>query len=150
LPPLRSRSIDLRIRRPSATASRRRFNEHWDVRRPRALGEGKPRSIPTRRRPDPVAQEDGAGSPVQPELARSDEQPASAHAIGEDNLTLLDDALCCALDQATLDEIVEEFADRIGGLSGEDSRKAEAMIRRHAARVASLVSPGQSKAVGHE
>jgi hypothetical protein len=116
----------------------------------RALGEGKPRSTSTRRRPDPVVQDAAAGSPVQPEFASSAEQLSSGHTIDEDNLTLLDDALCCALDQPTLDEIVEEFADRIGGLSGEDSRKEEAIIRRHTARVASLISPADEKVAGHE
>ena len=149
LPPLRTRSMDLRIRRPSATAARRRFNEHWEVRRPRALGDGRPRSIPTRSNPDQVFQDAGAGSPAQNTSAQGGEGPAS-HAFWQDDLALLDDALCCALDQVTLDEVVADFADRVGRLSGEDSRKAEAIIRRHAARVASLASEADAQGQGHE
>lgn len=149
LPPLRPRSMDLRVRRPSPTASRRRFNEHWDVRRPRALGEGKARSIPVRSKPDPVVQDAGTGSPVQTEPNRPDEPSTLVPEFGQDDLNLLDDALCCALDPSTLDEIVAEFTARIEKLSSEDGRKAEAIIRRHAARVASLASGEDAQEHGH-
>ena len=51
-------------------------------------------------------------------------------------LQLLDDALACALDAATLSEIQEEFAQRLATLSREDVERAERIHARHAERIA--------------
>ncbi len=150
LPAPRPRSMDLRVRRPSATASRRRFNEYWEVRRPRALGEGKARSSAAKRKPDLAARAPNNGLPGQPEGAGDENPPTPYHVPGQDDLTLLDDALCCAFDPATLDEIVVEFAARISRLSSEDGRKAEAIIRRHSARLEPLASGADMRERGHE
>lgn len=138
LPPARPRSMSLRLRRPSAAAARRRFSDHWEVRRPRALGEGKPRSIRPRRSPDVATQPDAPDANVVPAPHGEPVQEPPRTLAAFDTLQMLDDALCCASDQATLDEIVEEFSDRFAALGGEDGRKAEVILRRHVARIASL------------
>jgi hypothetical protein len=51
-------------------------------------------------------------------------------------LQLLEDALACALDEATLSEIQEEFAQRLATLSREDVERAERINARHAERIA--------------
>jgi hypothetical protein len=142
LPPQRLRSMDLRLRRPSATAARRRFNEHWEVRRPRAIGEGKPRSIPARhRKPDPAVRASSVS------VAQSgSETPDNLQAVPltqDEELSLLDDALSCALDGATLDEILEEFAVRLARMPGEVRRRAGVVVERHRARVMAADSVGQ-------
>jgi hypothetical protein len=138
LPPLRPRAMFLRLRRPSAVAARRRFNDHWEVKRPRALGGGKPRSIRPRRSPEVARQPNAQDANVGPKKPGAPLQPTSPTSTAFDTLQMLDDALCCASDTATLDEIVEEFSDRIAALGGEDGRKAEVVLRRHVARIASL------------
>jgi uncharacterized protein YheU (UPF0270 family) len=58
----------------------------------------------------------------------------SPHAV----LGLYDDALSCALDPATLDEIVEEFVTRLSTLDREAAGQAERILARHRDRVAAL------------
>ena len=58
----------------------------------------------------------------------------SPHAV----LGLYDDALSCALDPPTLDEIVEEFVPRLVMLARDSAAHAERILARHRDRVAAL------------
>ena len=53
-------------------------------------------------------------------------------------LDLFDSALCCALDLPTLEEIVDEFAERFRKLPSDGQRRAQRIIDRHHARVEDL------------
>ena len=53
-------------------------------------------------------------------------------------LTDYDNALCCARDQASLDEIHEEFVPTLQRLGREHGRTAQAIHARHASRVTAL------------
>ena len=56
-------------------------------------------------------------------------------------LTDYDNALCCARDHASLDEIREEFVPMLERLGREHGRTAQAIHARHASRVAALAWP---------
>jgi hypothetical protein len=58
-----------------------------------------------------------------------------------DDVTLFDDALCCARDRATLDEIVQEFMPRLSSASREVRAAAARVLKRHRHRVAELEQP---------
>jgi hypothetical protein len=55
-----------------------------------------------------------------------------------DILGLYDDALSCALDDATLAEIVEEFVPRLVALDRDAAAQGERIYARHRDRVAAL------------
>lgn len=77
------------------------------------------------------------GAPRQTQTAR--------HRFSEPKeiLTLLDDALACALDQATLTEVEEEFALRLQALPGQAAADAARILGRHRDRVSSLSKGGE-------
>jgi hypothetical protein len=125
----------------SREAQRLRFENGWAIRRPRTLA-ARPSPLPARRTPkDAVARDNKAeamGGPSAPAGTPSPQAtPApspSPHAV----LGLYDDALSCALDQLTLDEIVEEFVPRLSTLDRDATGQAERILARHRDRVAAL------------
>ncbi len=122
-------------------AQRLRFENGWAIRRPRTLA-ARPSPLPARRTPkDAVTRDNMAeatGGPSAPAGTPSHEAaPApspSPHAV----LGLYDDALSCALDPPTLDEIVEEFVPRLSTLDRDAAGQAERILARHRDRVAAL------------
>jgi hypothetical protein len=62
----------------------------------------------------------------------------SEHLDPETLLDLFDSALCCALDLPTLEEIVDEFAERLRPLPREIQDRAQKIIERHQKRVEEL------------
>jgi hypothetical protein len=59
--------------------------------------------------------------------------PDAADALG-----LIDDALSCARDPATLAEVLGELDDRISALGADDRTTAHRIIERHHRRVQAL------------
>jgi hypothetical protein len=122
-------------------AQRLRFENGWAIRRPRTLA-ARPSPLPARRTPkDAVARDDATGAmggrSVSSGIPSAEATPApspSPHAV----LGLYDDALSCALDPPTLDEIVEEFVPRLFTLDREAAGQAERILARHRDRVAAL------------
>jgi hypothetical protein len=87
--------------------------------------------------PPEYAAGDDADAPVLPDGHMETEDAAARLASSpEAVLQLLDDALACALDTATLSEIQEEFAQRLATLSREDVERAERINSRHGERIA--------------
>jgi hypothetical protein len=122
-------------------AQRLRFENGWAIRRPRTLA-ARPSPLPARRTPkDAVARDDATGaiggrsmsSDIPSHEAMLAPSP-SPHAV----LGLYDDALSCALDPPTLDEIVEEFVPRLTTLDRDATAQAERILMRHRDRVAVL------------
>jgi hypothetical protein len=71
-----------------------------------------------------------------PKLAgESASSPASPSPSPHDVLGLYDDALSCALDDATLTEIVEEFGPRLTTLDREAAAQTERILARHRDRI---------------
>jgi hypothetical protein len=110
-------------------AQRLRYAQGWAVRRPRTLQPKPTAPQPARRVPkDSVAAEvDIAGGTTAP----------STH----EDVVLFDDALSCARDRATLDEIVQEFTPRLSTASREIRAAAARVLKRHRLRVAELEQP---------
>ena len=144
-------------RRLSSTrdGSRLRFENGWAIRRPRTLaarpnGTRPGGALPARqtarddvatdvaqRSQRPVASPEALAPSAEqgPEIASSQARPSpSPH----DVLDLYDDALSCALDPPTLDEIVGEFGPRLTSLDRDAAAHAERILARHRDRVAVL------------
>ena len=158
-------------RRLSSTreARRLRLESGWAIRRPRTLA---PRltvprpagTIPARQTAKDDTAKDAAhrsqgpvASPgaleLAPELAgESASSPASPSPSPHDLLGLYDDALSCALDDATLTEIVEEFGPRLATLDREAAAQAERILARHRDRIEVLAmldaDPGHDPSTG--
>jgi hypothetical protein len=141
--PARPRAPLTARRRTSAAreAQRLRFENGWAIRRPRTLAT-RSNPLTARRAPkDSVARDfsqEATGGPTAhagtpPPDATPTPSP-SPHAI----LGLYDDALSCALDPATLDEIVEEFVPRLVALDRDAAAQGERIYARHRDRVAVL------------
>ncbi len=77
-----------------------------------------------------------ASLPPQEETAVHTAVPDAA-----DALSLIDDALSCARDPATLAEVLGELDDRISALGADDRTTARRIIERHHRRVQALDSP---------
>ena len=75
--------------------------------------------------------------PPQTALTGSTHQE-TASTSPHDVLALYDDALSCALDEPTLDEIVGEFGPRLTALDRDAAAQAERITSRHRDRVAAL------------
>ncbi|MHB2165660.1 recombinase family protein [Alsobacter sp. R-9] len=110
-------------------AQRLRYAQGWAVGRPRTLQPKSSTPQPARRSPrDPVATE----------TTTADPSPAPA---SHDDVSLFDDALSCARDRATLDEIVQEFTPRLSKASREIRAAAARVLNRHRQRVVELEQP---------
>jgi hypothetical protein len=122
-------------------AQRLRFENGWAIRRPRTLA-ARSTPLPARRTPkDAVARDNMAEATGGPTARAGNPSPdatptpsPSPHAI----LGLYDDALSCALDDATLAEIVEEFVPRLVALDRDAAAQGERIYARHRDRVAAL------------
>lgn len=104
-------------------------------------------SAPLRRAPPPPPEvaknaEEKLEVGRSPELSNSDEYNSSN---GDQDafdpeiiLDLFDSALCCALDLSTLEEIIDEFAERLRKLPIDAQQRAQRIIERHQSRVEDL------------
>jgi hypothetical protein len=141
--PTRPRSALTARRRTSGAreAQRLRFENGWAIRRPRTLP-ARSTPLPARRAPkDAVARNDATGAiggrSVSSDIPSPEATPApspSPHAV----LGLYDDALSCAHDPPSLDEIVEEFVPRLVALDRDAAGQGERILMRHRDRVAAL------------
>ncbi len=122
-------------------AQRLRFENGWAIPRPRTL-QVHPSTLPARRRPkDGVARDtstEATGGPTAPAGNPSPEATPPPSPLPHDVLGLYDDALSCALDDATLAEIVEEYLPRLTTLDRDAAAQAERILARHRDRVAVL------------
>ena len=121
--------------RDVAQALRLRREGGWSIPRPRMLA---PRSGPIRSRPD-----SSSGAPA--DAARLPEARRTARGAALEPagvLALIDDALSCASDPATLGEIEGELEDRVSALGADDRATAHRIIERHRHRVQALGNPG--------
>jgi hypothetical protein len=117
--------------RDVAQALRLRREGGWSIPRPRTLA---PRSGPVRSRPD-----SSSGAPA--DAARLPEARRTARGAALETagvLALIDDALSCASDPATLGEIEGELEDRVSALGADDMSTARRIIERHHRRVHAL------------
>jgi hypothetical protein len=126
-------------------AQRLRFENGWAIRRPRTL-QARPSTLPARRRPKEAMASNTAARDTTKAAAHSstssstpehEDTPTPSqppHAV----LDLYDDALSCALDEATLAEIVEEYLPRLTTLDRDAAAQAERILARHRDRVAVL------------
>jgi hypothetical protein len=145
--PTRPRAALTARRRTSGAreAQRLRFENGWAIRRPRTL-QVRPSALPARRRPKESMASNTAArdttkaaahsstSSSTPEHEDTPTPSPSPHAV----LGLYDDALSCALDEATLAEIVEEYLPRLTTLDRDAAAQAERILARHRDRVAVL------------
>mgnify|MGYP001806428336 CR=1 FL=1 len=113
--------------RDVAHALRLRREGGWTVPRPRRLAST---TAPPGTRPDAAP----------PSNARSTVQPSAA-SEPDNVLGLIDDALSCASDPASLAEIQGELDGRINALGTEDRATADRIIERHSRRVQALDNP---------
>jgi hypothetical protein len=120
--------------RDAAHALRLRREGGWSMPRPRRLAS---RPAPgSTRRGEPSGALADASLPPQAETAVHTAVPDAA-----DALSLIDDALSCARDPATLAEVLGELDDRISALGADDRTTARRIIERHHRRVQALDSP---------
>jgi hypothetical protein len=142
-------------RRLSSTRDGRRlrFENGWAFRRPRTLAVQPPGTRPAGALPARQTARDGVAADATQRNQRPDASPealAPAAELGPETaptparpsphgvLDLYDDALSCALDPPTLDEIVEEFGPRLTSLNRDAAAEAERIVARHRDRVAVL------------
>ena len=139
-------ALTARRRTSDARAAQRlRFENGWAIRRPRTLATRTTSPVVNRTRIDngnrprpdrgPISPATGSTSPA--DVAPSPSSTATASSPHE-VLQLYDDALSCARDAVTLDEIVEEFAARLATLDRNGVARAQHILARHRHRVAAL------------
>ena len=82
---------------------------------------------------NPIGKDDASGDP--PQSANPSEPDADSFQDPSDTLDLFDNALACAQDTETLEEIREEFNERIDRLDNESLREAGRIFLRHEKRI---------------
>jgi hypothetical protein len=120
--------------RDAAHALRLRREGGWTIPRPRRLAS----------RPAPGSTRSGAPSGALSDAAVAPKAAKAVHTVVPDTadaLSLIDDALSCARDPATLAEVLGELDDRISALGADDRTTARRIIERHHRRVQALDNP---------
>lgn len=134
-----------RRRGPQArTALDLRYARHWSVHPPRSMPPVPAyRRRPTRARPFSHAVAGNAAS-------NTDSSSVDAVVLASSDVaTLYEDALSCAFDVATMEEIVEEFAARLAILDPEHRSRCDVITGRHARRIADTTRPSDLQG-GHD